>query len=215
MQNLLQFPVENCTHEQYQGFSVRAWKGIPYCGAPVDESQRLNLYAPECYFTGGTVNGYSLKTAPIFLPNWVGGYMPGIPAEPKIGENSDPNEVLAALQQGYVVACAGIRGRTTADNHGKAPALIVDMKAAIRYLRHNRDVIPGDTEKMITSGTSAGGALSALAGTSGKATQGAVPEVSEQTFSARCPGKRLDPGCGRQRHISGMSMVPSPYGLWR
>lgn len=193
MEDLLRFPIENGTSEQYQGFSVRAWKGIPYCGAPVDEIQRLNLYAPAGYFTGETVNGYSLKTAPIFLPNWVGGYMPGIPAEPKIEENGDPNEVLAALRQGYVVACAGIRGRTTADNHGKAPALIVDMKAAVRYLRHNRDVIPGDTEKMITSGTSAGGALSALAGTSGNAAAyesylGAIGAAQERDdiFAANC-----------------------------
>lgn len=50
---------------------------------------------------------------------------------------------------------------------GKAPAFIVDLKAGIRWLRKNRDRIPGDTEKLITNGTSAGGALSALAGTSG------------------------------------------------
>ena len=52
---------------------------------------------------------------------------------------------------------------------GRAPALIVDMKAAIRYMRHNAKTVPGDVEKIITNGTSAGGALSALAGATGNA----------------------------------------------
>ena len=62
----------------------------------------------------------------------------------------------------------GTRGRTTqaADGTytGKAPGLIVDMKAAVRYLRHNAGKLPGDTEKIISNGTSAGGALSTLIG---------------------------------------------------
>ena len=54
---------------------------------------------------------------------------------------------------------------------GRAPALIVDMKATIRYMRHNAKTVPGDVEKIITNGTSAGGALSALAGATGNAKQ--------------------------------------------
>ena len=65
----------------------------------------------------------------------------------------------------------GTRGRTTqaADGTytGKAPGLIVDMKAAVRYLRHNAGKLPGDTEKIISNGTSAGGALSTLIGATG------------------------------------------------
>lgn len=41
------------------------------------------------------------------------------------------------------------------------------MKEAIRYLRHNRNLIPGNVEQIVTSGTSIGGALSALTGASG------------------------------------------------
>mgnify|MGYP002624704691 FL=1 len=40
-------------------------------------------------------------------------------------------------------------------------------EAAVRYLRHNKDLLPGDTEKIISNGTSAGGALSALLAASG------------------------------------------------
>ncbi len=51
--------------------------------------------------------------------------------------------------------------------YGVAPAAIVDLKAAVRYVRYNRDRIPGDVERIATSGTSAGGALSALLGATG------------------------------------------------
>lgn len=51
--------------------------------------------------------------------------------------------------------------------YGKAPAAIVDLKAAVRYLRHNKDSIPGDPEKIFSSGGSAGGALSCLLAASG------------------------------------------------
>lgn len=169
MKNRLVFPADNYESLSFEGFSCRAWKDLPYCAAPADDIQRLHLYAPECYFEGGVINGYTLHTAPIFLPNTVGGYMPGEPAEAGFDADGRPNTVLQALMHGYVVACAGIRGRSTKNNAGRAPALIVDMKAAIRYLRHNAAAIPGDTERMITNGTSAGGALSALAGASGNA----------------------------------------------
>jgi hypothetical protein len=148
----------------------------------------MNIYAPETYYLGGKINGYTLETAPIFAPNTVGGYMEG-PAD-KPGPDfyrGGINAVFRALQHGYVVACPGIRGRSTGRECqeffvgavqgakeaatgklvGRAPALIVDMKAAIRYLRHNKGFIPGDPEKIITNGTSAGGALSALAGATG------------------------------------------------
>ena len=76
-------------------------------------------------------------------------------------EGTGPNAVLYALSRGYVVAAPAIRGRTTTNSEntyvGKAPALIVDYKAAVRYLRHNRDRLPaGDTQRIIANGTSAG-----------------------------------------------------------
>jgi hypothetical protein len=50
---------------------------------------------------------------------------------------------------------------------GMMPAAITDLKAVIRYLRHNDALIPGSVERIITGGTSAGGALSALLGATG------------------------------------------------
>ena len=52
---------------------------------------------------------------------------------------------LVALSKGYVVASPGARGRT--ELTGKAPAAIVDLKAAVRYLKANDKVMPGDAEK--------------------------------------------------------------------
>lgn len=59
----------------------RAFENIVYCAAPVDPIQKLNLYVPEDYYNGARHNGYTLHTAPIFVPNTVGGYLPG-PAGP-------------------------------------------------------------------------------------------------------------------------------------
>lgn len=165
----------------------RAFENIVYCAAPVDPIQKLNLYVPEDYYNGARHNGYTLHTAPIFLPNTVGGYLPGPADCPGLDRFGRPNAAFRALEHGYIVVCIGVRGRTsghqnteffegsktiaeqqeTGHSVGKAPAFIVDLKAGIRWLRKNRDSIPGDTEKLITNGTSAGGALSALAGTSG------------------------------------------------
>ena len=161
---------------QYEGKSVvfRAYENKVYVAHPVDTTyQSMNIYVPEEYFEGKSVHGYTAQTAPIFLPNTVGGYMPGKAGQPSEYDQRQggPNAILAALARGCVVAAPGARGRTNqaADGTytGKAPALIIDMKAAIRYLRHNKGVIPGDTEKIISNGTSAGGALSALIGATG------------------------------------------------
>jgi hypothetical protein len=84
----------------------------------------------------------------------------------KVSRNTD-----LALAAGYVVVSPGCRGRDNraADGtyYGKAPAAIVDLKAAVRYLRHNAGVIPGNVDWIVSTGVSAGGALSALLGASG------------------------------------------------
>ncbi|WP_454320953.1 subtype B tannase [Streptomyces phaeoluteigriseus] len=78
---------------------------------------------------------------------------------------------LLALAAGYVVVEPGARGRTLKNSagayYGVAPAAIVDLKAAVRYVRANKGRIPGDTDRIVSAGTSAGGALSALLGASG------------------------------------------------
>ena len=154
---------------------MRSFRNRIYVDKPVDtEYQHMNIFAPEDYYQGESINGYTLKTAPIFMPNLVGGYMPGISGDPAgmpWEEKDCPNTFFRALQHGYVVAIPAIRGRIlqseAGEYTGKAPACVVDYKAAVRYLRHFADDIPGDTEKIITNGTSAGGALSSLMGATG------------------------------------------------
>ena len=76
-----------------------------------------------------------------------------------------------ALAAGYVVVSPGCRGRDNkaADGtfYGKAPAAVVDLKAAIRYIRHNAGVMPGNANWIVATGVSAGGALTSLIGASG------------------------------------------------
>ena len=79
-----------------------------------------------------------------------------------------------ALKEGYVVCIPGSRGaNSTVTRDGKtiytgtAPNGLLDLKAAIRYLRYNDEVIPGSAERIIIDGTSAGGAMAALVGATG------------------------------------------------
>lgn len=180
--------------------TYRSCEDIVYVSNPVDAGyQRMNVYVPEAYYQGGSLNGFSAGNAPIFLPNTVGGYMPGPPA------TVDMESVWLALAKGYVVAAPGARGRSNQDGNGlytgKAPACIVDLKAAVRYLRYNDEIMPGNAEKIIANGTSAGGALSSLLGTTGNhedyapylAAIGAADE-RDDIFAASCycPIQNLD-----------------------
>lgn len=131
--------------DQYQtkallnGFLYREYRDLTYVERPVSEIQQLNLFIPQAYYQQESINGYTAATAPIFVPNTVGGYLPGPADFP--GNDQWPSRsktIEAALQRGYVVASPGLRGRTqqneSGDYIGKAPAFIVDLKAAIRFL---------------------------------------------------------------------------------
>ncbi len=131
--------------------------------------QFLNVYVPE----GAT------QQTPIFLRTYVGGYMASAAGQPQTGDATG-----RALQEGYVVVIPGSRGRNStviankSDKKkgikkgqtiytGRAPAALLDLKAAIRYLRHFDSTMLGDAERIITDGTSAGGAMSSLMGATG------------------------------------------------
>ena len=152
--------------------AYRGFENIVYVKNPVlAQNQCMNIYVPEAYFNGGSVNGYTAKTAPVFFPNMIGGFMPSQPGVLRPKSEKTPSAISYAILNGFVVASPGARGRSTMDQNkkynGKAPAAIVDLKAAVRYLRYNKKRIPGDMERIISNGTSAGGAFSALLGTSG------------------------------------------------
>ena len=171
-QSSLVFDINNFTVESVlvgtETITFRAYRDIVYVTNPAEIVfplttiyQKLNVFVPIDI----SLDDYKTHGGPIFLPNTVGGYNPGLPAEPT------RNEVKTALAEGYVVVAPGARGRTNKDSagiyNGKAPAAIVDLKAAVRYLRFNDKIMPGDAEMIVSSGTSAGGALSTLLGATG------------------------------------------------
>ncbi len=107
-----------------QTVQYRAFENILYVKNPVEaDYQTINIYIPEAYFNGGSVNGYTAATAPVFLPNRIGGYMPakaGVPGKGGMGGQSKGADAMqTALARGLVVAGPGARGRTSPT--GKAP----------------------------------------------------------------------------------------------
>ena len=117
--------------------------------------QTLNIYVPQTLKSG--------NSTPIFLRTYIGGYMATTAKSPSASDATG-----RALKEGYVVCIPGSRGANstiTRDGEtiytGIAPNGLLDLKAAIRYLRYNDDVIPGSAEHIIIDGTSAGGAMSA------------------------------------------------------
>ena len=183
----------------------RAFEYIPYVANPIDiDQQYMNIYVPEEYFNNGTINGYNTQTAPIFMPNAVGGYMPSQALTPKV-ENGKPNSVVYALSRGYVVAAPATRGRTNKASDGnfigKAPAVIVDLQAATAYLHANDSTMPGNANRIITNGTSAGGGVSLLQGATGNSSDfqpylqalgAATAATNVYAVSAYCPITNLD-----------------------
>jgi hypothetical protein len=81
------------------------------------------------------------------------------------------DNIGAALKAGYIGVSAGTRSRgaRAADGSwaGKASAVVVDAKAAIRYLRLNDSLMPGSAERIIITGGSGGGGLSVAVAASG------------------------------------------------
>ena len=162
------------TIELHDGTAVAytAYEQLYYVTNVEDSTyQFLNVYVPD----GAT------QQTPIFLRTYVGGYMASPAAQPQAGDATG-----RALKEGYVVVIPGTRGRnatitadrTYAKKHkgvkkgqtiytGRAPKAILDLKAAVRYLRHFDKEMLGDAEHIVTDGTSAGGAMSALLGATG------------------------------------------------
>lgn len=170
--------VANPVDVTYQSLNVSVPVAID--GATVDASNAPILFAnsvggymPSSVAEAEGVGGGGMTG----MPTGQGGAAPPAGAEVASGGNAMLNRgervsnAKLALAAGYVVVEPGARGRTLVDAngvyYGVAPAAIVDLKAAVRYIRHNEGRIPGNTDWIVSSGTSAGGALSALLGASG------------------------------------------------
>lgn len=158
------FKVDSITMPMGNVVRFKAYEGIIYVRNVEDPSyQTLNIYVPF------DIKGRADRDIPILMRNNVGGYM----ASPA-GTPTPADATGRALAEGYVVCIPGARGNgstVTLDgktiNTGIAPNGLLDLKAATRYLHYNDDLIPGNSRRIFTDGTSAGGAMSALLGATG------------------------------------------------
>lgn len=151
--------------------------------------QTMLIYVPAAYMTvdeNGSVTGinheaivgnYTADSAPIVYLNECGGW-----------KSSSPRSVdTSYIAQGYIYVTAGARSRDAVDENGlhtgKAPTQVVDLKSGVIALRANRDVIPGNTDRIISVGTSGGGQMSSIFGASGN-----MPEYYEYLYEAGALG---------------------------
>ena len=191
-------------NEDYDCYSLEY---VVYCENPVDPVKEcMNIYVPAAYMNAdgtinetGEINGYTAQSAPIIYKNGVGGY-----AEADASKISDKTKEY--LEQGYVFVSPASRGKETQSEDGsyigKSPAGLVDLKAGVRFLKINDKVMAGDANKIISIGTSAGGAMSALLGTTGNSEDykvyleeiGAVMDSTDDVYAAQvyCPITDLD-----------------------
>ncbi|MFN8488296.1 MAG: subtype A tannase [Caldilineaceae bacterium] len=159
--------------------------GVQYVANPATTKyESLGIYVPGAYLTAtangdgtykatinvtGTVNTYTAATVPIVYQVNTPGYSAQVAPT---AYNYD--SVASYLAAGFIYVEAGMRGRNNGyDESGKliysggAPWGVTDLKAAIRYYRYNKDLLPGNPEHIITFGMSGGGAQSTLMGATG------------------------------------------------
>ena len=172
---------------QYDEINDIYWQvGVVYVANPASlDYETLGIYVPGAYLEAsangdGTytasvksdaqVGQFTAATAPYILPVNTPGY----------NASQAPSWLADGIanytQAGMIYLQPGIRGRdNTTDSQGQevvggAPWGVTDLKAAIRYVRYNKDVLPGDTDKIVSFGHSGGGAQSAILGASGDST---------------------------------------------
>lgn len=167
--------------------SVRWYKEICYVANPVQAAaqqpggpgggsttipdtacgyQSMNVFVPE--------SAVGSRQAPIYFAannrGWMASYLRASVTDGTSYSSSTSN-VGAALKAGYVFVDVANRSRgligADGSSPGKAPAAVVDAKAAVRYLRLNDRTMPGSAERIVANGTSGGGALVSILGASG------------------------------------------------
>ncbi len=177
--------------------------------ATTPKFQRMSIFVPAPYMSApgeicedGEMGGYTEKTAPVIFENNSAGYM----QMPHTYLGGPRDESLKYLKAGMVYVTCGSRGTESRDQNGKlcgkSPMNLVDLKMGIRFLRHNKANLPGDLDKMISVGWSAGGAMSTLLAVTGDhpdydpylEESGAFMDESDAVYAAQiyCPITDLD-----------------------
>lgn len=162
--------------------------GLTYCKTPATTTyESLAIFVPGPYFSAeengdtytctvnekAVVGNFTPSTAPILMPINTGG----------LAAQASPTAygydgLAPYLEAGCVYVYAGFRGRSagydtsTGSNElfaGGSPWPVVDLKAAVRYLRYNAACLPCDASRVFVFGFSGGGGASAVLGASGDA----------------------------------------------
>ncbi len=160
--------------------------GLKYCLKPATKSyESLAIFVPGKFFDGeksgnaykctvnqkAVVGNFTAATAPVLMPVNTGTL--SAQQSPTAYEYSGLGSYLS---QGCVYVYAGFRGRSAGVDSssgssdvypGGAPWPVVDLKAAVRYLRYNAASLPFASERVFVFGFSAGGGVSAVLGASG------------------------------------------------
>lgn len=172
--------------------------------ATVPKFQRLSIFVPYAYMNAngalnpsGRIHGYTTASAPVVFENNSAGFLQ-MPHTWLGGPRCHAKPYLSA---GFVYVTCGCRGRDSVDERGQPagaePLSLVDLKTALRFLRHNRSALPGNWDRVISVGTGSGGTLSALLAASGDSPLyspylqrcGACMAESDAVFAAQvyCP----------------------------
>ena len=172
---------------QYDEINDIYWQvGVVYVANPASlDYETLGIYVPGAYLEA-SANGDGTYTASVKSDAQVGQFTAAtapyvLPVNtPGYNASQAPSWIADGIanytQAGMIYLQPGIRGRdNTTDSQGQevvggAPWGVTDLKAAIRYVRYNKDVLPGDTDKIVSFGHSGGGAQSAILGASGDST---------------------------------------------
>ena len=177
LENTLDFDKTNWSFDSTNGVYYQI--GVVYClNTTNTDYQSFGIYVPKEYLTctqsgekysceinsSGKKESFTASTAPIVMPVNTPGY-----SAMKAPTTYEYNTVSEFIKKGIIYLYAGCRGRyeTSTTFTSGAPWAVVDLKTAIRYVRYNKKLIPGDKDKIYTFGMSGGGAQSCLMGITG------------------------------------------------
>jgi hypothetical protein len=159
--------------------------GVQYCATPAaTDYETLGIYVPGVYITAtangdgtytarvneqGSLNGFTAKTAPMVFPVNTPGY-----SAQQAPTTYNYDSVSSYLEAGFIYVAAGMRGKDNGYDasgqlsySGGAPWGVTDFKAAVRFIRYNQAVLPGNAQSIFAFGMSGGGAQTAVIGASG------------------------------------------------
>lgn len=183
LNNRFKFDMSNWNYDEVNNIYYKM--NVEYCkNSEKEKNEVFEIYVPGEYLIGeknenGTYNCsinskgkksiFTQKNAPIIIPIEEKEEIEQLPHE-----KYNYEEVLKYTSEGYIYIWPGYRGlkeneiAETDEKYGKAVIDgITDLKALVRFYRFNKDMLPGNIDKILVFGQNEGGIKSALLGASG------------------------------------------------